>query len=372
MLIKSPFTRLAVFGFLLAALTACNLPQSQPATPAPLPVEAAPSSTPLPATSLPEATAAASATPAETPSVAHLLTPDPEIKSGGVTFYDVDSSGTGPEHRAPYGEYFQFNRFERPFTQTEMLYLANLDIVTFKMDQDANWNYASINLIGNDPNDPLQINFGVEIDQNRDGFGDILIWVQPPYSTTWSVETVQVYRDKNRDSGGGNASAAESAASGNGYESLEFDRGQGSDPDLAWVRIDPNDTSNLQIAFKRSLAGDAFLWNPWADAGLKDPAKFSYNDRLTFPEAGSAVRDNANYPIKALFAVDNSCRANFGFAPTGSEPLLCTYAQPTAKPEQSSDPQQPGTTPPAPGCQPPPGGCPYGFAAEPFCMCIPG
>jgi hypothetical protein len=302
------------------------------------------------------------------------LTPA-NVEPSGITFYDVDSSGTASEHRAPYGEFFQFNRFERPFTQKEMLYLANLDIVTFKMGQDAYWNYAFIKLIGSDPNDPLQINYGVEIDQNRDGFGDLLIWAQPPYGQEWTTGNVQVYRDKNHNTGGVNASASEAPLNSDGYESLEFDRGQGADPDLAWVRIDPENPSSLQFAFKRSLAGEAFMWNPWADAGLKDPSKFNYNDRMTLPEAGSSVRENANYPLKALFAVDNSCRANFGFLPTGSEPLLCAYAQPTPtrRPgENPPPPSAPGSTPPPQGCQPPPGGCPYGFAGEPFCMCIPG
>jgi len=59
-----------------------------------------------------------------------------------------------------------------------------------------------------------------------------------------------------------------------------FNQGQGDDTDLAWARIDPQNPNTVDFAFKQSLAGPSFMWGVWADAGLKNPGKFNYNDRL--------------------------------------------------------------------------------------------
>ncbi len=377
---------LANIFIILLLLSGCNLPQAQTPNPPTMPpqvIAASETSVPVIAASETPTPVAVQETapPTVAPAIAHLLTPA-DMKPSGTTFYDVDSSGTGPEHRAPYGEAYQFNRFERPFSQNDMTYFSNLDIVTFRLIQNGDWNYAFIGLIGSDPNDPSQNDYGIEIDQNRDGFGDILIWAQPPYSSTWTTENVQVYLDKNRDTGGANASASEAPLNGNGYDSIEFDHGKGSDPDLAWVRSNPDDPSILEFAFKSSLSGASFMWNPWADAGLKDPAKFNYNDRMTILEAGSPLKDNPNYPLKGLYMVDNSCRANFGFTPTGSEPLLCSNAEPTPVKKHgggespTAGPGTPNPPPPIfiplhPFCLPPAGGCTYGWDSS-ACMCIIG
>ena len=83
-----------------------------------------------------------------------------------------------------------------------------------------------------------------------------------------------------------------------------------------------------------------------ADAGPKDPGKLDYVDRFTAAEAGSSVRDNKYYPLKALFAVDNVCREAFGFTPTGYEPQLCPREAPpaTKKPKATPEVTQ-GVTP---------------------------
>ena len=79
----------------------------------------------------PEATALpASPTAVPTPTVVHSMIPA-DMKTSGSLIYDVDSKGTGPEGRAPYGDSYKLNRFERPFTQ-DMTYLPDLDIVHFR------------------------------------------------------------------------------------------------------------------------------------------------------------------------------------------------------------------------------------------------
>ncbi len=269
----------------------------------------------------------------------HISTPV-DISAGGPINYDVDSSGTASENRAPYGDSYNINLFERPFTQTEMNYLPDLDIVTFRLTQDADWYYVSMSMTGGDLNDPIGVKYAVELDTDHDGFGDYLVWASPPYTTTWLAETVQVYKDTNHDTGGASAEKSDAVFPGNGYDSIIFDRGQGSDPDLAWVRLDPQIASSVQFAFKRSLAGNAFMWGVWADAGLRDPSKFNYNDRFTEVDAGSPIKNKPDYPIKAIYQVDNTCWAAQGFKPTGDEPHLCPSLepQPTRQPKAGPTP----------------------------------
>jgi hypothetical protein len=117
----------------------------------------------------------------------------------------------------------------------------------------------------------------------------------------------------------------------------------------------------MQFAFKKSWSGTVFMLGVIADAGLKDVTKLDYVDRFTEEEAGSPVKDKKNYPLKALFAVDNTCQEAFGFNPLGYESKLCPHpdAQPTKQ-----------TTPPT-GCQPPSGGCGAGYYwwPSPHCAC---
>lgn len=116
---------------------------------------------------------------------------------------------------------------------------------------------------------------------------------------------------------------------------------------MSWVRIFPGPQATVQFAFKKSWSGTVFMLGPIADAGLKDPGKMDYNDRFTIAQAGSPIRNNPNYPLKALFAVDNVCRAAFGFKPTGYEPQLCPNLAPpaTKRPHATPGPGAPSETP---------------------------
>ena len=94
----------------------------------------------------------------------------------------------------------------------------------------------------------------------------------------------------------------------------------------------------MEIAVSRKLLGDPkeFLWGAWADAGLRDPQKFDYNDAIGLSAAGSPIKSNADYPLNALYSVDNTCRTPYGFSSTIGIPGVCTSAQP--KPEQPGQP----------------------------------
>ncbi|HET9914736.1 MAG TPA: hypothetical protein VFQ13_22790 [Anaerolineales bacterium] len=330
---------------LLITLSACNLADgaATPATPtleqAPLIPIAGDLVTPtIPPTEIP-ATA--------TVVLTHVMTPtEPR---GGKVIYDVKSAGTAPEQRAPYGDSYDMNRLERPFMQ-EMVYIPDLDINSFTVAKDNDWWYVSIELIGEDPNNAMDINYGVELDLDRDGFGDYLIWAHPPYTDQWDTLPVQIFQDQNHNTGGLSSSKSDAPLDGDGYENLIFDGSVGgNDPDMAWVRINAGPEATVQFAFKRSWSGSIFMLGVIADAGLKDPEKLDYVDRFPIADAGSPVKENQNYPLKELVLVDNTCRDAFGFEPTHYEPQACPVpATPTPKPRQ---PRLESGVPAA--CQPP-------------------
>jgi len=331
---KSPSLILLLLFIMI--LPACNLPVQKQANVA-------------------EAPAVVNADPSPVPTstaIVHMDQPT-NISDIGPIAYDVDDKGTAPEHRAPYGDVYKFNRFERPFTQSDMSYLPDVDILHFYITSDGMWYYVTIELIGSNPAGGLQTDYGVELDLDLDGHGDTLIWAKPPYSAQWSADRVTAYIDTNNDIGGASPIKSDAPYPGNGYDTLIFDSGQGEDPDLAWVRIAPSSPTTIQFAFKHSAAGTSFLWGVWADAGYKDVTKFSYNDRFTEAEAGSPQKDSPFYPIKQLFAVDSTCRMAFGFNPTNYEPLICPPIErpkPTKEPDQPDQPPPPGGCPPHPPC----------------------
>jgi hypothetical protein len=256
--------------------------------------------------------------------------------------HDTPSQGTGPEGRAPYGDSYKFNRLERPFLQEDMRYISDLDIDKFGLSQDESWYYISIILIGSNPNNSLEIYYGVELDLDADGFGDYILWAHPPYTASWDTSSVQIFQDSDHDTGGLRSSHSDAVLNGNGYDRLIFDgeAGANDDPDLAWVRLDEGLPATVQFAFKKSLAGTSFTYGVIADAGLKDISKFDYNDRFTEADAGSSVRDNQYYPLGLLSAVDNSCWEPYDLETTINAKLCPALVQPTQNSSGGRDPSQ--------------------------------
>jgi hypothetical protein len=210
--------------------------------------------------------------------------------------------------------------------------VPDLDITGYSIAPDSDWYYVSIALAGKDPNNKLGILYGIEIDLNADGYGDILIQGSPPFTKDWSTSSVRVFKDTNHDTGGSSSIRADAPFDGDGYETMIFSGGAGDDdPDLAWVRINAGATARVQFAFKRSLADARFMLGVVADAGLKDAGRMDYNDCFTASEAGSPLRNSANYPLNALFAVDNVCRQGVGFILAGNEPQGCPADSPIRK-----------------------------------------
>jgi hypothetical protein len=173
---------------------------------------------------------------------------------------------------------------------------------------------------GGIPDGPVMGPYGVELDLDTDGRGDLLLRGSPIPGSDWSTDTVQLWADSNGDVGSATPINSDSPQTTlDGYETLLFDRGQGDDPDAAWVRYALIEDAGVQFAVKQSAIGDAsFLWGAWADEGLNQPGWIDYNDHFTAAEAGSL-----DSTLGAVAAVDNTCRMYFGFTPTGSEPGLC-------------------------------------------------
>lgn len=367
---------LALLGFVVVFTLACGLSSGNSPAPAPtIEIVTQPSDTPA----LPPTSTSVSPPPTDLPptaalnepaSVTHLLFPG-EAGGLGTPNYDVESNGTAPEKRAPFGDSYNLNLLERPFAR-DMTYILELDVRAFSAVADDTWVYITVELIGNNVNRALGIHYGVALDLDRNGYGDFLVWASPPYSRDWTAVNVQVFADRNGDSAGASSLKSDAPFQGDGYETLVFDinQGIGEDVDLAWVR-QAGQGNLIQFAIKKGLTGTQFFFAAIADAGLKDPGRMDYVDHLTEKEAGSPVRANSNYPLKELFAVDSTCHAAFGFIPTGFEPKVCPrIAPPTQKSSSSGSGAE--ATPGMSGCQPPAGGCasdaPYWWP-HPHCAC---
>lgn len=322
---------LLLFGaMLILAMLACSLPGIagfKPEEPTPPPASDSPAAAPaFTQTVVPTATTLPSPTvevPTPTITVSHALIPSTSVKVGKL-IYDVVSVDTAAENRAPYGDSYDVNLLERPFLQ-DMSYVPDLDIVSYNLSQDEKFYYVSIELVGTNPNNPLDINYAVELDLDADGFGDYIIIARPPHSVAWTTDNLQVVEDTSHDTGGLSAEKSDAPLPGNGYDTLIFDGGRGpdDDPDLAWVRVNAGKRATVQFAFKLSLAENRFMYGVLADAGPKDITDLDYVDRFTKTEAGSPIRGDDHYPLKALYGVDNVCREAHGFTGTGEEPQRC-------------------------------------------------
>ncbi|HSL29358.1 MAG TPA: hypothetical protein VK900_09185 [Anaerolineales bacterium] len=318
------------------ATEALSVPTSEPASPT-SPVEDTPT-----VETEPSPTEAASTE--AIPVTGHLMTPADVIPERVALTYDVESGGTS----APYGDSYRINRFERPFEQ-DMTYVPELDILRFEIAEDADWYYVSIGLNGSNINSALGIHYGVELDRDADGFGDFMIWASPPYTTEWTTNNVQVFEDTDQDTAGRSSSQAEPGFEGNGYDTLIFEGGdvQSKDPDLAWVRLVEGAEAVVQFAFKKSWIGSSFILGAVADGGLRDLSMFDYNDRLSEADAGSPVRSNSNYPLAALYAMDNTCWKPYGFEDMAYQPKFCPPdILPTATRKASSGVDITNTSPP--------------------------
>lgn len=261
--------------------------------------------------------------PTPTVTIPHALVPPDTVKSGEL-IYDPVCVDTAAEQRAPYGDSYKINLFERPYLQ-DMSYVPDLDIASFSLTMDDIFYYVSVALVGANPNNPLGIQYAVELDLDADGYGDYIIVAQPPHHVEWSTVNIHVWQDLDHDTGGLSAERSDAPLPGNGYETLIFCGGCGGedDPDLAWARVNAGRDATVQFAFKRGLAENRFMIGVSADAVWKNVQDMDYVDRLTEQQAGSPVKGDADYPLKELYGVDNTCWQAQGFKGTYEEPKRC-------------------------------------------------
>ncbi len=315
------------FWLLISAviiILACNVPGQ--ATPTSLPV------TQPPATEV-VLTANTPVPPPTEISIQHTLIPVnlPENRSSHAG--DYDSSVTASQKKSNGGDRFTFEKFERPFNANTMeLYFPELDIIDTFVFQDDTWIYGTIKVVDRSAVNVSPYRFAMQLDTDANGKGDYLVIALNPVTTEWTADGVQVYQDANRDVGNLTAMVSDkNAPGGDGFESNLFDSGKGSDPDSAWIRVSPNDPNTVEIAVKRSLLGNPFLYlvDMWTGHGNLDPAMFDFSDHYTHEQAGAADPGLPNfYPIKSVFELDNSCRMAVGFEPRGSEPGICPLVAP--------------------------------------------
>jgi hypothetical protein len=271
------------------------------------------------------------------------------------------------QHYPPSGDIFNNDLFERPFNaNTQETYFPQVDILQSTMVNGNPWVYGSITLKGTDSsNNQLDGSYALELDLNLDGRGDILVVANKPTQGDWSTDGVQVFLDANHDVGGNLPLHPEVMKTpGDGYEQKVFDGGGGTDPDLAWAMVSAAQPNVVWFAFKSDLINNAnkWMWGAWAENGGLHPESFDYNDHLTLADAGNPMPGNADYPLKALAEVDNTCRWAVGFQPTGSEPGLCALPATTAPflptftltdtPRPTSSSQPTATSTPAPSNTP--------------------
>ena len=239
--------------------------------------------------------------------------------------------------------------FERPYSEVQMTYRPDLDLQKIILSTDNTFFYFALNVKDiNADTKTLIANYGIELDTDQDGRGEYLIWVyQAPQTSNWDIAGISVFEDLNQDVGGETPLVSDAPNSGDGYETELWPGKPMTDPDGAWVRLDPNSPTTVQIAVKRSLVGNpsTFLWSAWADDQIKAPYLFDYNDTFTLAEAGSPIKGSSNYPLAKLAQIDNTCREAWGFTPTGKEPGLCKKATatftPTKKPQTQPTKTQP-------------------------------
>ncbi len=285
---------------------------------------------------------------AEPTEITHTLIPG---EPGWINkwFYDTDASKTASNSYVTGGDDFVANLWERPFTESEMEYRPDLDINKTEMSEDSNFYYVTVYPHAVHPDGGLPGIYGIEIDIDKDGRGDLLVTAQNPTADSWDIAGVGVYQDDNNDVGGSAIMRPDTSYGGDGYETVVFSANVLDDPDAAWARADLGAPS-VTLAFKKSLLGSptTFVWGVWAADNLLDPTMLDLHDHFTQEEAGSPYQAHSTYPVKAINLVDNTCRETYGFDATVAIPGLCQIPeQPTPtftpQPTATNTPTQPPT-----------------------------
>jgi hypothetical protein len=173
---------------------------------------------------------------------------------------EIDTENTAGTKSA-LGDSFRLGNFERPFTESEMDYHPETDILRLELSKGTEFYYFTFELSGVDAdlNYP-SATYGIEIDTDYDGRGDYLLWAKGDAQTEWNIDDVMLLADSNNDVGGSNPVVPD-GNDGNGYDQVLFSINDLNDPDSAWKRVDPHNASNVQLAVKTGLIDNQrFYW----------------------------------------------------------------------------------------------------------------
>jgi hypothetical protein len=239
--------------------------------------------------------------------------------------YDQSSASTAAEKKAFGGDEYSLGRFERPFTR-QMEYIPGLDIVRAELNRPGD-NWAYFNIILEDVPLPLPALYGVELDLNIDGRGDLLVQASTPSSKEWAESGIKVWWDSDGDVGGRLIGRSDTPFfRGSGFETLKIDAASGLEPGKVWSRLPTTAEHSIQIAVLEELIGGRdgkFTWKPYADGVPFPPSQYDINDYYPLEQAGSPLIGERDYPLKAVYAIDNTCRGLSGLVPTGREQGVC-------------------------------------------------
>jgi hypothetical protein len=242
---------------------------------------------------------------------------------------------------------WESNLLEIPHDAQWDTYFPYLDIIKLQMGEDDTWYFARyFTYASESASHVLSASYGMEIDFEMEGQGDILIFVTDPSAFepgVWYVEGVQVWQDVNEDIGAQTIMYADEDNPGDGYETLLFDQGLGDDPDFAWARLSTEYPGVVEFAIKKTILeldvqDEVFSWWGWASQEVLQPEVFDYVDTFADGE---------------VFQLENTCRWVYNASPF-ELPNICPYVKPT--PEKA--PKDKGEQ----GC------CWTGILAQ-FCTC---
>jgi hypothetical protein len=133
---------------------------------------------------------------------------------------EIDTSNTAGSRNA-LGDSYRLGNFERPFTEKVMDYHPEDDLLNLELAEDEDFYIFSLEMVGTDENGLLSGHYGIEFDSDKDGRGDVLLWVKGGDHPNWTVEDVMVLRDSNDDVGGSSPVVPDSHH-GNGYDDILF------------------------------------------------------------------------------------------------------------------------------------------------------
>ena len=239
-----------------------------------------------------------------TDAIVHLTYPGNPVFTQAITSecntgYNFNSSTY--KVQAPCDSW-DINLLERAVSADLSQFYHYLDILSARAGLSDGWFYFSIDLFGAGvPADGVDLTYFVEIDRDQNGRGDVLISVTnlDLYGSDWTTTGVKAFQDLTGDVGGITAVRSDNLPSADGYETMVFDDGKGEDPDLVWVRRNPDRFNQVEFAIKIDLLDNDtnFMWWVGAMRGNFNPKAFDLVDS----------QDRASF-----FEIDTTCGLVYG------------------------------------------------------------